>query len=29
MNIAHTQTRALQAKDRLPDLKDFNDELNI
>jgi len=29
MTIAHTQTRALRAKYRLPDLKDFNDELNI
>lgn len=25
MNIAHTQTRALRAKYRLPDLKDCND----
>jgi hypothetical protein len=25
MNTAHTQTRALRAKYRLPDLKDCND----
>jgi len=27
--LAHTQTRALRATYRPPDLKDFNDELNI